>query len=347
MARNPTLFVSHAAADKPVVDLIVHLLKHGIGVPSRRIFCTSLEQGVIEGGDSFINAVLDRLSEPDAVVLALISHNFNDSPFCGHEVGATWIAKRKPLLLYVIPPSDYKVLSGVLLDRQAPTLAKRATLEELRERVTSLLSLQPPRSGDWNAAVRDFLDRLGPAAFEIERKRAGLEHDVFVSTPMSNLLHKDYVRIRGLAVKLIDALKERSKQAVPAFSHYCAAITYNSKRKFDPEHVAVEQDLPALCGSQHYILVLDQDVKTSAFFEAGMALAYAKSVDSVLQRRSTYFVRSGVRLPFMMTAVDKKYQSVETYSYKNEDELQSYVNRYPKKFGATRWESWGIERGPA
>jgi hypothetical protein len=338
--------VSHAAEDKPVVDLVLDLLKHGIGVPSARIFCTSLEQGVIEGGEQFIEAISKQLSQPNVVVLALISRNFNTSVFCGNEVGATWIAKRK-LLLSVIPPSDHEVLDGVLLDRHLPTLAKSAKLEGLKDQVTKLLSLQPARSDDWKAAVSSFLDRLGPAAFEIERKRAGIKHDVFVSTPMSTVSHKDYVRIRGMALKLIDVLEKGSEQADPAFSSYYAAKTYPSKSAMDTKPMAVEQDLAALRASQHYILILDRDVKTSAYFEAGMALAYAESVDSVLQRRSTYFVRSDVKLPFMMEEVDKKYQKVAIVRYKNEDELQSYVNRYPKKFHATRWESWGIDREPA
>ena len=69
MTPAPTLFVSHAADDKPVVELIVDLLKHGIGVPAERIYCTALERGGNKGGEQFIEGVFKRLSEPDVAVL--------------------------------------------------------------------------------------------------------------------------------------------------------------------------------------------------------------------------------------------------------------------------------------
>jgi hypothetical protein len=343
LKRLPTLFISHAANDKPVVDLIVDLLKRGVGVPSECIYCTALEQGGNKGGEQFIQGVFKRLNEPGVVVLALMSRNFNDSPFCGNEVGAVWINTGDPLL-YVIPPSDHKVLRGVLVDRHAPSLAKRTSLEELRERLTRLLSLKPARSDDWNVAVRRFLHQVGPAAFEIERNRAGIKHDVFLSTPMSTVSDNDYVRIRGMALKLLETLEKANFNMDPRFSAYYAARTYASKKDFDKKAKAVEQDFAALRASQRYILLIDRDVpKTSAYFEAGMALAYAECVDSALQRRSTYFVRSDVALPFMMEEVDRKRSEVEILKYDNEDDLLSIVTRYQTTFASTRWKSWGIE----
>jgi hypothetical protein len=348
----PRLFVSHADADTPVVKLVVELLVNGVGVAPDSIFCTALDQGGSKAGEEFIKTVLERLREPDLVVLALISRNFNDSPFCGHEIGATWFAPRK-LLAYVIPPSDHKILSGVLFDRQTPSLRKRATLEELKDRVAALLALPPARSDIWNQAVNRFLKGLGPAAFEIERKRAGIEHDVFVSTPMSTVSAADYKQIRKMALRLVNTLEAAAKDALPCFSAYYAATKYASKREFDAKAVAVQQDLDALRASQHYILILDCEIKTSAVFEAGMALAYSQADDSYLQRRSSYFVKSGVKLPFMMQEVHTKYP-VQIFEYKNEDQLFSWVVRdlekklgNEKRFGITRWESWRIDKEPA
>lgn len=170
---------------------------------------------------------------------------------------------------------------------------------------------------------------------------------MFVSTPMSTVSDDEYVRIRGMALNLIETLKKESNEAEKRFKPYYAAMTYASKNDFDKKAKAVEQDLSALRKSEHYVLILDRDVKISAYFEAGMALAYAESVDSPLQRRSTYFLRSNVTLPFMMEEVDRKYQRVEIFKYDNEDELQSIVKRYRTKFGVTRWESWGIEKEQA
>ena len=51
---------------------------------------------------------------------------------------------------------------------------ERAGSELRIEEVFRALSLKPARSDDWNLAVRRFLNRLGPPAFGIERKRAGI-----------------------------------------------------------------------------------------------------------------------------------------------------------------------------
>ena len=103
------------------------------------------------------------------------------------------------------------------------------------------------------------------------------------------------------------------------------------------------------------MLILDRDVKTSAYFEAGIALAYARiqadrdktygiADDSVFRRRSTYFVRAGVKLPFMMEEVDRRYSSVKIWFYDNETHLSFLVEKHRAKLRATRWESWKIDK---
>jgi hypothetical protein len=356
MSRTPTLFLSHADADKTVVDLFVKFLKQGIGIPSDRIYCTALDQQGNSSGEQFIQAAFNRLTAPDVVVLALVSRNFNESPFCCNEVGAAWAMNRN-LLLYSLPPIEHKVLRGVLVDRHAPSLGKRSCLEELRNRLTEALGVKATNASDWNEGVRQFLSALGPAVYEVERKREKIERDLFVSTPMSSVSDEDYIRIRDMAVNIINLLKpDPGSAGASYFNSYYAASTYGSRSDFDLKTAAVEQDLDALCASQNYMLILDRDVKTSTYFEAGIALAYARmqadrdkaygiADDSVFRRRSTYFVREGVKLPFMMEEVDRKYSSVKIWSYENEAQLLSLVQKYLAKLRATRWESWKIDKG--
>lgn len=232
-----------------------------------------------------------------------------------------------------------------MVDRQAPSLGKKASLDEIKDNLAGYFFTDQPNTTAWNTAVGRFLEDLGPAAYDIERERAGIKRDLFVSTPMSGLSNDEYRSIRKTALDLIESLKPKSTAGEKYFKPYYAAANYESKQDFDEKADAVENDLTALRESQNYILLLDRDVKTSAYFEAGMALAYGKSIDSELDRQFTYFVREGVSLPFMMEAVDRKYPMVTTYKYKDEDDLRRIARQVSKKrLSAKRWEIWDIDK---
>ena len=343
MGETPTLFLSHADGDRPVIRLFVKLLEDGLRIPSNKIYVTALDRGGSIAGEQFIKAVFDRLDNPATIVLACLSHNFYNSAFCSNEIGAAWIKQRK-LFLYTIPPFTYKSLKGVMADRQAPSLGKKASLEEIRDNLADYFPTGQSNTTAWNTAVARFLEHLGAAAYDIERERAGIKRDLFVSTPMSSLSENGYRSTRKTALDLIESLKPKSPSGEKYFNPYYAAANYESKQDFDEKAEAVENDLTALRESQNYILLLDRDVKTSAYFEAGMALAYCKSAESALDRQLTYFVREGVSLPFMMEAVDRKYSMVTTYKYKDEGDLRRIAIKYQNKLSAKRWEIWNIDK---
>lgn len=339
---TPRLFVSHADADKPVVELLVKLLKHGLKIPSNRIYCTALRDTGIVGGVQFVKSVFDRLADPATIVLVLLSRNFYDSAFSLNEVGAAWIQKKK-LLLYTIPPFDHTSLKGVVFDRQANSLTKRANLEELRSELPKALSSASHNNSDWNAAVQCFLAALGPAAYEIERRRAGIEYDLFVSTPMSSVTPQDYNRIRQMALDLVATVKKSAAAAgISDFRAYYAATSYRTKKAFDAKTMAVKKDLSALRASENYMLIYDRAAPTSAIFEAGMALAYTEVSDNyAFERSSTYFHRKQVELPFMMQELPAKFKRVRKFRYTSEKALQDTAETYPLPF--KRWDAWNID----
>lgn len=57
----PHLFVSHASADKELIDAFVDLLQTGIGLNHDQVFCTSLEGLDIPKGKDFINFIHERM----------------------------------------------------------------------------------------------------------------------------------------------------------------------------------------------------------------------------------------------------------------------------------------------
>ena len=87
---TPTVFLSHASNDRPLVDAVCDLLRDGISqLNLQEVFCTSLDgQGIAPGRDS--TSDIKRALLDSAIVIFLISPAFKQSAFCANEVGAAW-----------------------------------------------------------------------------------------------------------------------------------------------------------------------------------------------------------------------------------------------------------------
>jgi hypothetical protein len=79
--RAKRIFVSHAHADKLLVDALVDLIGTGVGIPSEEVFCTALEGLGIPAGSNFIDYIKAQIQKPE-VVLLLITDNYLKRPFC-------------------------------------------------------------------------------------------------------------------------------------------------------------------------------------------------------------------------------------------------------------------------
>lgn len=57
-----SLFLSHAAADKAIIDALAELLESGVGVPPDEIFCSSIKGQGIRPGANFVDAIRIQLT---------------------------------------------------------------------------------------------------------------------------------------------------------------------------------------------------------------------------------------------------------------------------------------------
>lgn len=94
------VFISHAAADHCLVDLLINFLVD-IGIPKDDIFCTSI-YGSLESGQNFILQIKDNVQDSMAVLL-LLSERFFLSYFCLAELGAAW-ALNQNIIPIIVPP---------------------------------------------------------------------------------------------------------------------------------------------------------------------------------------------------------------------------------------------------
>jgi TIR domain len=95
------IFISHSSKDKELADSIQMLIETGIGLPHNEVFCTSLDGlGIPVGVPDFKEYIRKEMQDCDTVV-ALISRNYYDSPFCMCELGAVWVQAKNffPILV--------------------------------------------------------------------------------------------------------------------------------------------------------------------------------------------------------------------------------------------------------
>lgn len=131
--RPSGIFISHATADKELVDALVDLLQTGIGVPHDQIFCTSLEGHGIPEGEDFADFIRDKLQGAGHVIM-VITPRYYESAFCLCELGATWIQSGSAFPL-IVPPLGFSDMKAVLSGVQAGLINDASKLDNLRDRL--------------------------------------------------------------------------------------------------------------------------------------------------------------------------------------------------------------------
>lgn len=97
------IFISHSSKDIEIVGLFVdHILKLGLGIPSERIFCSSMEGHGVRSGEYIPDRIKEEMNK-SCIAILFISNNYKESEVCLNEVGAAWVKLQKteiiPLLL--------------------------------------------------------------------------------------------------------------------------------------------------------------------------------------------------------------------------------------------------------
>lgn len=158
MSRKVDLFISHAVTDTSVTKSFVNLIESGIGVSPTDIFCTSNKGQGIRPGAEFKESIRETLDDA-TIVIALISENFYNSPFCMCELGGTWL-QAKDFIPILIPPIRLSEMKAVLAGLQALRIAIKEDLDELRDELSERLAIKPLPTPRWNEKRDEFLKDL-------------------------------------------------------------------------------------------------------------------------------------------------------------------------------------------
>ncbi len=151
-----SIFISHAIADKHLVDRFFDLLQTGCSLAQNNIDCTSVEGAGIKTGNEFIVWIKDHLKTSDLVIL-IVTPNYFASKFCMAEMGAAWATDRQvfPIILENLP----RYICVVMLGRQT-ALLNNPGLDELRDQIVKLFPETNSNTPRWNIKKEKFLSDI-------------------------------------------------------------------------------------------------------------------------------------------------------------------------------------------
>lgn len=204
------LFVSHASADKPVIDRLVTLLDVGCGIDHKSIFCTSGDAtGIPNGTPNYIEAIRSEIDKT-SLFLFVVSQNFLVSEFCLCELGAAWATQRSWHLL-VLPPLTPDKVKNVLKVTQMGMINDAGDLADLRDAINQAFSLSPMPTKAWNKQVeqyvgefQSFLAKIPPSSHVPRRDHQALSDKYQQAQGKILELEAEKQRLE----KIIDELKQ-------------------------------------------------------------------------------------------------------------------------------------------
>ena len=173
--RIKKIFISHASADKTMVDSFVHaLLRNGMNIHSDDIFCTSIDGMDIKTGDDFRTTIADALRNAEINIM-LISGNYKKSEMCQNEMGAIWCFGKNPKPL-ILDDVTYESVGVICKLHQIAKINSTADLDKLYDEKTTILNINKNVTV-WNQGKERFLneyhskiEKIKAVSTKIEKK---------------------------------------------------------------------------------------------------------------------------------------------------------------------------------
>jgi hypothetical protein len=173
----PGVFVSHAHADKLLVDHFVDdIINGGCGVSRELIFYSSGEDTSVPSGRPLNEYVRSEIGAA-SLVIAIISPTFQVRPYCIAELGAAWtqVGKLFPIAVPKFPLTNLEgVLDGVIVKHMDDSVA----LDELRDVVEEAVGVSS-KTATWGRFKAKWTSKAHEYAGQIPtpRKILPADHD--------------------------------------------------------------------------------------------------------------------------------------------------------------------------
>jgi len=140
-----------------------------------------------------------------------------------------------------------------------------------------------------------------------------VKYDIFISAPMAGFRRgsAEYNDTRNEVSQIVLFLNSKN------FKVFCALADDVHQAAFDSPSKTLGENIPALYGTQHYMLILPHQVFTGALVEAGFALA--------LKKPAVIFVRTTEDLPWILQKANDVYPNWEIVLYSDLPQLRQLL----------------------
>ncbi|WP_410604858.1 TIR domain-containing protein [Amycolatopsis sp. lyj-90] len=178
LTESNKVFISHAASDRPLADLLRDTLILG-GVPEDRVFYSSARSSGIPSGQDVRSHLREELRK-SSLVIELVSETFLSRPMCLMELGGAWVLE-KPTYPVVVPPLTRQEATQKIGDVHIGILGSESEIDEFFDELSVRLSSDSGivvKTTSWNRAARFFKE-------QILAMIASMTKPIAVSTPAS------------------------------------------------------------------------------------------------------------------------------------------------------------------
>lgn len=160
MEKQVKIFISHSSDDVKYVRRIVEFLED-LNVPEDGIFCSSIPEYGIPGGEKIFDFLRGQFDTYDLHVIFVLSKNYYNSIASLNEMGAAWVGRNEYTVL-LLPHFPYSEIKGVLDPREIATkIDDESTinirLSELRDKILSEFALNKINENKWERVRNSFI----------------------------------------------------------------------------------------------------------------------------------------------------------------------------------------------
>jgi uncharacterized protein yddK len=154
------IFISHSSKDKNIIQSFVdNILRLGIGINAKDVFCTSIEDMGIKNGESIKHHIQENIRKANISFL-MISDNYKTSEICLNEMGAVW-AYSNNVKLYLLPNTQFSSIGWLYNTHLAEKITDPISLDKIQEELKQICSVQNNfHIANWSRQREKFLNEI-------------------------------------------------------------------------------------------------------------------------------------------------------------------------------------------
>lgn len=313
MEYNKKIFISHASADKLLVDEITNFLSI-IGINYGEIFNSSADDPIqgIPNGKNFMLAIKEAIKESN-IVICILTENYLKSKFCMMELGSFWMLDKK-LFPLIVPPLEIDDLNTVIPSTELQNIIHSSSFNNLLDELKTLSIHSDLSSNRLDQIKISTNNRIVDIIKKSSSFSPNAKNELLANRLIELILTKKYDVVKMIFKdSIIHDLAEYFKESIKKLSHkqkadirkfleemYSSVSSNENSLEYDG------MDIDIICEQCCYYISYVNDKDSYLFLE------------NVLKEQKSLFIKRGVFLGTILSDCSEE---------KKINYLQQYINQ--------------------